>query len=249
MSSLQFKVLTSILLHRVDLKPNNIGFIGNTVQIFDFGLSRELPALDTAIPFAMSGKVGTLRYMAPEVARHKNYNVSADIYSFAMVSYELLSLEKPYDGWTRDMHAELVCGRGLRPDTTNTMHPVSPEMRLMLEQAWSSNPSSRGTMSHIGSNLQYLESQQVKYLSEQQRQIEFQQQQLHRQQQQPQLPMTLSVPLLPQTPRANSCCFVDMSFYMANPTPTKVARGVSLDDDSIGTIETSSLSADSDRYF
>jgi serine/threonine protein kinase len=47
-----------------DLKPNNIGFFnGNQVQLFDFGLSRELPQLNTNQKFEMSGKVGTLRYM------------------------------------------------------------------------------------------------------------------------------------------------------------------------------------------
>eukprot|EP00536_Pseudo-nitzschia_multiseries_P001554 jgi/Psemu1/181197/e_gw1.19.165.1 len=102
-----------------DLKPQNIGFSAetNSVQIFDFGLSRELPSLDTSTPFSMSGKVGTLRYMAPEVAINQPYNTSSDVYSWAIVSYELLSLEKPFDGWTRDLHEDLVCKRGVRPET------------------------------------------------------------------------------------------------------------------------------------
>lgn len=40
-----------------DLKPNNIGFLSGRVQLFDFGLSRELPRLNLEEPFAMSGKV------------------------------------------------------------------------------------------------------------------------------------------------------------------------------------------------
>lgn len=40
-----------------DLKPNNIGFLNGRVQLFDFGLSRELPSLNLEEPFEMSGKV------------------------------------------------------------------------------------------------------------------------------------------------------------------------------------------------
>ena len=40
-----------------DLKPNNIGFLSGRVQLFDFGLSRELPRLNLEEPFEMSGKV------------------------------------------------------------------------------------------------------------------------------------------------------------------------------------------------
>jgi serine/threonine protein kinase len=237
------------------LKPNNIGFIGDTVQIFDFGLSRELPALDTSVPFAMSGKVGTLRYMAPEVARHEHYNVSADVYSFAMVAYEMLALEKPYDGWTRDLHAELVCTRGLRPDTTNTCQPIPAEMKLLLEQAWSSNPINRGTMSQIGVQLKFLESKQVAYLAEQQLQIELQQQQ--------QLTMAAVAAAAAVTASssitlaANNGFFIDnMSYCMAPSPPPKHHNHHSYHhnhhtngmDDSIGTIETCSLS-DTSGYF
>jgi serine/threonine protein kinase len=227
-----------------DLKPNNIGFIGNTVQLFDFGLSRELPVLDTSIPFAMSGKVGTLRYMAPEVARHQHYNVSADVYSFGMVSFELLSLEKPFDGWTRDLHSEFVCTRGLRPEINNTLHPIPAEMKMILEQAWSSVPSNRGTMAQIGVQLRFLEAKQVSYLAEQQLHIEFQkqqQQQLHAQQ----LSMAAAAALSTTAPNR---FYVDMSYCMSPSPPRKHHRCMSVDD-SIGTIETGSLSADSEGYF
>ncbi|KAL3924294.1 MAG: hypothetical protein SGILL_001135 [Bacillariaceae sp.] len=266
-----------------DLKPNNIGFIGDTVQIFDFGLSRELPALDTSVPFAMSGKVGTLRYMAPEVARHEGYNVSADVYSFAMVSYELLSLEKPFDGWTRQQHADLVCRRGIRPETSSTAHPIPGDMKLLLEQAWNSNPSCRGTMFHVKAQIEYLESQQVKLMAEQQQWMQQEQQlqqqlqlqreqQYHQQQQlqqfQQQQQQQQVSPMFPPAPPvaspSNNDFYVDMSYCMAPspPPPTRKLfrsrRSNNNDnnhnthcnmDDSIGTIGTGSLSADSESYF
>jgi serine/threonine protein kinase len=45
-----------------DLKPNNIGFLNGHVQLFDFGLSRELPSLNLQEPFEMSGKVVSIHF-------------------------------------------------------------------------------------------------------------------------------------------------------------------------------------------
>jgi serine/threonine protein kinase len=143
-----------------DLKPNNIGFLNGRVQLFDFGLSRELPAgnLDLETPFEMSGKVGTLRYMAVEVACHCKYNVAADVYSWAMVSYEAITLQKPFGGWTRDMHANLVCGRGVRPETNIV---ASPPLRALLDLAWHQSPHLRPTMRLVEKQIRDITDQQL----------------------------------------------------------------------------------------
>lgn len=125
-----------------DLKPNNIGFLNGRVQLFDFGLSREIPQLDVNTPFEMSGKVGTLRYMAVEVACHRRYNVSADVYSWAMVCYEVLTHTKPFAGWTREMHQNLVCGRGLRPE----VHQLPADLAALLRACWSQHAHERPHM-------------------------------------------------------------------------------------------------------
>jgi serine/threonine protein kinase len=75
-----------------DLKPSNIGFKeqDDTLNIFDFGLCRELPPSQTdecdpnELYFMTSA--GTHRYMAVEVLMGQKYNTKADVYSFAMVS-------------------------------------------------------------------------------------------------------------------------------------------------------------------
>lgn len=148
-----------------DLKPNNIGFLNGRVQLFDFGLSRELPALNLVEPFEMSGKVGTLRYMAVEVASHDLYNVAADVYSWAMVCYEIFTLQKPFAGWTREMHTNLVCGRGIRPEfpTTNTTtEQVAPSsVKHLLEVSWDQNPVRRPTMKVAEHKMRQLEEQQL----------------------------------------------------------------------------------------
>jgi serine/threonine protein kinase len=220
-----------------DLKPNNIGFLGNRVQLFDFGLSRELPVLDTSVPFEMSGRVGTLRYMAPEVAMHQPYNLPSDVYSWAMVSYETLSLQKPFNGWTRDMHANLVCTRGVRPDTTNCIQAIPLEIRVLLEHAWHADPSQRPTVPQIGTQLELFREQQMLILR-------VEEQHLQRQ-----ISLHLEAQRLAQQEaeaaavEAVAAMYEDMSYYLAPSSLQKIYRRQS--SDSIGTIETRSLSENS----
>lgn len=114
--------------------------------------------MDVHMPFEMSGKVGTLRYMAVEVALHRPYNVSADIYSWAMVCYELMTLQKPFGGWTRDMHNELVCGKGVRPEFTSD---IDGQLKHLLEQSWTQKPKDRPNMSQVVDRLQVMEEEQL----------------------------------------------------------------------------------------
>ena len=95
--------------------------------------------------------------MSPEVASHQVYNVSADVYSWAMVCYEIFVLEKPFHGWTRDMHANLVCGRGARPDTSS----LTPSVRSVLEACWSQYAYRRPAMRVVEQNVKRLEEQQL----------------------------------------------------------------------------------------
>jgi len=212
-----------------DLKPNNIGFIGNQVQLFDFGLSRELPTLNSSIPFEMSGKVGTLRYMATEVAMNHPYNISADVFSFAMVSYELLSLQKPYDGWTRDMHTALVCEGGLRPDTSNCACPIPMETSMLLELAWHADPTRRPSMDQIISQLEVLKGQQLVIIESKHLELQVAQ---HLEAQR----------ISHEESIARAYC-IDMAYKLAPSPLEKYERRYSKE--SFETIETTSLSSDS----
>jgi serine/threonine protein kinase len=147
-----------------DLKPNNIGFLDGQVKLFDFGLSRELPAhCNLEEPFQMSGKVGTLRYMAVEVACHQPYNVSSDVYSWAMVSYEVFTLQKPFDGWTGGMHNDLACERGARPllVSEDNSFVLARDIRSLLDTAWCQVPHRRPCMPSVVHKMQQLEKQQL----------------------------------------------------------------------------------------
>lgn len=82
-----------------DIKPGNAGFsVHGDLKIFDFGLSRLLPpeSQRTIGGFWMS-RVGTKYYMAPEVRNKLPYDEKADLYSFGVVMWEVLSVSTPRD--------------------------------------------------------------------------------------------------------------------------------------------------------
>src|SRR6266480_7345444 len=58
---------------------------------------------------------GVLPYVAPEVLRGKTYTQSADIYSFGILAYEMLSGLPPYHNLPHDDFLALKICQGLRP--------------------------------------------------------------------------------------------------------------------------------------
>jgi len=132
-----------------DLKPENIAidFEGH-VKLFDFGLSRFLPFTgdDELEVFEMSG-AGTPRYMSPEVLAMKPYNLKADVYSFAIVLWEIMSLEKSFCDYDRiSLFTDAVVFKNERPK----IDPLWPEhIQLVLKCSFSSEILERPSMKEV----------------------------------------------------------------------------------------------------
>ena len=47
-------------------------------------------------PFEMTGGTGSYTFMAGEIFRHEPYNTKADMYSFAMICYHMLTGARPF---------------------------------------------------------------------------------------------------------------------------------------------------------
>ena len=200
-----------------DLKPANIGFLNGKVQLFDFGLARELPALDPTTPFHMSAMVGTLRYMSSEVALGQPYNTSTDIFSWAMVAWEVLNQQKPLDGWSKDMYTEYVCRQGARPDLKD-----SSKVDFLLEQAWAQVPSQRPTAAQLSEQLLFLHDQEMFRQEQQREQHQRHLILLHEHQQQEQLRSASIAAALKQTQEQEAVAFQQqnhqaMLYFEFNP--------------------------------
>lgn len=120
-----------------DLKPGNIGFQGDTVKLFDFGMAREIKDDGRRL----TGNTGSPLYMAPEVALCKDYGLEADIYSFAYVMWELATLKIPFDGITREKHTRKILVDDARPRVDNRCG--SARIQQLITDCWSRSPKSR----------------------------------------------------------------------------------------------------------
>jgi hypothetical protein len=84
--------------------------------------------------------------MAPEVARGEPYNLKADVYSFAILLYEVLNLEKAFNGWQLRDISDRVHLKKQRP-RPSLFWPAP--LRELLKTTWSDIPADRLSMSRV----------------------------------------------------------------------------------------------------
>lgn len=78
--------------------------------------------------------------MAPEVIEHNPYGQKADVFSFAIVLWELLTCKVPYAELTPLQAAVGVVQKGLRPPIPPGTPPALAEL---MQQCWQRRPEDR----------------------------------------------------------------------------------------------------------
>mmetsp|Transcript_4428 Transcript_4428/g.9727 ORF Transcript_4428/g.9727 Transcript_4428/m.9727 type:complete len:776 (+) Transcript_4428:3-2330(+) len=126
-----FHMHSKQVCHR-DLKPENflltckepLDKVG--IKIIDFGISHDFPAAGETL----RSKVGSSYYVAPEVLQAR-YNESADMWSFGVITYIVLSGSPPFNGETDD-EVEKKVAKGVWSFEEPIWQQVSPDAKNFI---------------------------------------------------------------------------------------------------------------------
>src|SRR5262245_11535530 len=156
------------IVHR-DLKPANVkvtpdGPSGHIVKLLDFGLAKafspelaeshgegslmDSPTL-TVGPTTIGVILGTAAYMAPEQAKGRRLDKRADIWSWGVLLYELLTGERMFGG--EDVSETLAQVLTKNPD----LQKVPPKVRRLIAECLQKDPKLR--LRDIGDARRLLE--------------------------------------------------------------------------------------------
>jgi len=143
-----------------DLKPSNVMIVSFSLnakincKIGDFGTARNVADVEEF--FLYTAGQGTPIYMAPEVLANKEYNSRADVYSFAISLWQMLSRQRPWDNVPVWEFPQRVIN-GVRPplpdkETLDSMSVTDDYVRL-IKSCWDNDPRKRPAFANILSTL------------------------------------------------------------------------------------------------
>jgi tRNA A-37 threonylcarbamoyl transferase component Bud32 len=134
---------TPPIIHR-DIKSMNLLLtINKTVKLCDYGL------VTTKVTAA-----GTPSYMAPELLQSKPFNKTVDVYSYAIILYELFKREMPWVGYGA-MEIRSMVLAGERPDIPTVDCPFL--IRGMIRRCWDGDSTKRPDFGQILKELKTWE--------------------------------------------------------------------------------------------
>ncbi|GMH69969.1 hypothetical protein TL16_g05291 [Triparma laevis f. inornata] len=132
------------VLHR-DLKSANLLLdTSYDVKICDFGLARL-----KAYTNSHTGNTGTTQWMAPEVLRNERYGEKADVYSFGVIMWEIITRECPFEGMSQIQVAVKVLNERGRVVVPDWCRRGCPKLSALVEKTLEANPVLRPTFEQI----------------------------------------------------------------------------------------------------
>jgi len=139
------------IVHR-DLKPENIfltlqGGTTDFPKVLDFGLAKmsEKQMGNGSMMFTQQGMVfGTPEFMSPEQAQGEPLDHRSDIYSLALILYELITGKLPFDAKTPlDIMKAHVREAPIPLSQRVSGKPFWPELEVVMNRALAKQPSDR----------------------------------------------------------------------------------------------------------
>ncbi|XP_032105659.1 receptor-interacting serine/threonine-protein kinase 2 isoform X2 [Sapajus apella] len=143
--------MTPPLLHH-DLKTQNILLDSEFhVKIADFGLSKwRMMSLSQSRSSKSAPEGGTIIYMPPEnyePGQKSRASIKHDIYSYAVITWEVLSRKQPFEDVTNPLQIMYSVSQGHRPVINEESLPYDiphrAHMISLIESGWAQNPDER----------------------------------------------------------------------------------------------------------
>lgn len=144
------------IYHR-DLKPENImlqnlGATEEQVKVVDFGIAKVKASLTGPTPIEDSVTMGTVAYMSPEQLHGDNVSAPSDVYSFAVVAYELLTGRRPFV-FDTPAHLWELQRQGIRAKPTALRPKLSEDGEAIILNGLSFEPRARCHAGEFGDGL------------------------------------------------------------------------------------------------
>ncbi|HVR39747.1 MAG TPA: protein kinase [Thermoanaerobaculia bacterium] len=147
------------VIHR-DIKPDNVflhrGRNGEVVKVLDFGIAKLMANVSSDAITSRNVILGTPHYMAPERLRNAPHDGRADIYSLAVMMYEMLTARSPFDDGEEPPSLVSVAMLHLS-GTARLLRSVRPDVPATLEtvimRGLSKKPEERPTAAEMESEL------------------------------------------------------------------------------------------------
>jgi serine/threonine-protein kinase len=133
------------VIHR-DIKPDNILISEHEgrdwVEVTDFGVAKIQEDVNRRAPITGANFIiGTPRYMSPEQCEGHPVDARSDIYSLAVVVYEMLAGDVPFEGNSTRL---LIAHSTEPPAPLRDKRPdISPEVEAVVMRALEKDPSLR----------------------------------------------------------------------------------------------------------
>ncbi len=136
------------LMHR-DLKSLNLLVSKNfDVKICDFGLSRFVDRQTQ-----MTNNIGTIAWIAPELFQKKFYTEKADVYSYGIILWELVSRKIPFSN-VESFTIPIMVTRGERPSVPKD---CPSDWKKLIKACWNQKPTSRPSFKKILAKLREMQ--------------------------------------------------------------------------------------------
>jgi serine/threonine-protein kinase len=131
------------VIHR-DIKPENILLEENHAVLTDFGVARALAEARSGGRLTDTGmSVGTAGYMSPEqAAGERHIDARADLYALAVVGYEMVAGQPPFEGPTAQAVLAAHLSKAPRP-LIEVRAETPPEIAAAIARALAKAPQDR----------------------------------------------------------------------------------------------------------